>query len=174
MLHALRLNRKKMTFIVNSNFVDKMDYFVLAPCCVCKNLLSPHQDDFTTLVFKNKDGNETVKYVCVKCEIVFDESYKEIFCHVCGNLPNGPIYDLVINFENFTSRVVIVACSEKCKKISLKSSRKEEHLELNIKCVCGKIDKKQKKCGNCKSVYYCSRECQKNDWNNHKHKCIKH
>jgi hypothetical protein len=28
-----------------------------------------------------------------------------------------------------------------------------------------------KKCGNCKSVYYCSRECQRADWAKHKESC---
>jgi len=31
--------------------------------------------------------------------------------------------------------------------------------------------KKMRKCGNCKSVYYCSRECQKKDWSFHKGRC---
>lgn len=30
----------------------------------------------------------------------------------------------------------------------------------------------QKKCQRCKSCYYCSRECQKNDWKTHKKKCV--
>ena len=163
-----------MIFLLNLLRLKLNGLFSLASFCyVCKKLLTPHEDDLQE-GFKDRDSNEIVKYVCVKCEVIFDSLYKEIFCHVCCNLPNDSTYDLVINFKNFASRVVIVACSEKCKKESLKVSRKEEDLELNIKCVCGKIDKKMRKCGDCKSIYYCSKECQKSDWNNHKHKCIKH
>ena len=27
-------------------------------------------------------------------------------------------------------------------------------------------------CSNCKKAYYCSRECQREDWKSHKHYCI--
>jgi len=36
-------------------------------------------------------------------------------------------------------------------------------------CICGSVTKKH--CGKCKSKHYCSRECQKNDWINHKNDC---
>ena len=35
---------------------------------------------------------------------------------------------------------------------------------------CHKI-KKTNRCSNCKSVYYCSVQCQKNDWTSHKYAC---
>ncbi|MES1921737.1 hypothetical protein MHBO_003266 [Bonamia ostreae] len=36
---------------------------------------------------------------------------------------------------------------------------------------CKKNTEKLKKCGACKKVEYCSRECQKSDWENHKKIC---
>jgi hypothetical protein len=36
---------------------------------------------------------------------------------------------------------------------------------------CFKTGVKLQKCGNCNIVYYCSRECQKNDWKKHKPDC---
>ncbi|XP_065361632.1 zinc finger MYND domain-containing protein 10 homolog [Calliphora vicina] len=39
---------------------------------------------------------------------------------------------------------------------------------------CGKcLREAEKKCSNCKMVYYCSRQCQLDDWTKHKHNCIK-
>jgi len=37
--------------------------------------------------------------------------------------------------------------------------------------VCCKYLEKPKKCGKCKSRYYCSAECQKQDWTEHKKEC---
>jgi hypothetical protein len=33
--------------------------------------------------------------------------------------------------------------------------------------------KNLKECGNCHNVYYCSKDCQSEDWLNHKNKCLK-
>ena len=44
---------------------------------------------------------------------------------------------------------------------------------IMFKCCrnCHKIDCKLRTCKNCRYVLYCSRKCQKNDWNQHKLKC---
>ncbi|KAK6173572.1 hypothetical protein SNE40_016997 [Patella caerulea] len=39
---------------------------------------------------------------------------------------------------------------------------------------CQQIFDKMKRCVRCKSVYYCSRECQLKDWINHKDNCIEY
>jgi len=48
--------------------------------------------------------------------------------------------------------------------------KKLENLEKKSKCTgCNKVG--LKKCKSCKAVYYCSIECQKKDWKNHKVNC---
>ena len=43
---------------------------------------------------------------------------------------------------------------------------------MNAKCkVCGGKD--AKRCSNCFTVAYCSKDCQKNDWNSHMRACKK-
>ena len=50
-------------------------------------------------------------------------------------------------------------------------------VELYTCPACGKKEAKAgefKRCGGCKSVYYCGRKCQVQDWKaGHKHKCDK-
>ena len=36
---------------------------------------------------------------------------------------------------------------------------------------CSKVNIHLLKCGNCKSIYYCSKECQKSNWTDHKKIC---
>ncbi len=43
-------------------------------------------------------------------------------------------------------------------------------METNHKCLCGKTANNQ--CGNCNIERYCSRECQIEDWKNHKIQCF--
>lgn len=44
-------------------------------------------------------------------------------------------------------------------------------LRINICSYCGLVDNKVLQCKRCKQVYYCSRQCQKSDWLNHKQHC---
>lgn len=39
--------------------------------------------------------------------------------------------------------------------------------------LCGKENEKMYMCNECNNVLYCSADCQKKDWKNHKKKCIK-
>ena len=47
-------------------------------------------------------------------------------------------------------------------------------MKRNKRCdVCNgsKLNHKLFKCNRCKNRYYCSKQCQKNDWNDHRNKC---
>lgn len=47
-----------------------------------------------------------------------------------------------------------------------------DELEVKIRCMtCHIYGQKLKKCGRCRSVYYCSAECQKTNWKEHKKIC---
>ena len=52
---------------------------------------------------------------------------------------------------------------------------KESLFVYNLKdrfcACCGKVKKKMNKCGGCKTTHYCSTDCQKKDYKNHKNFC---
>eukprot|EP01084_Bolivina_argentea_P163157 283873_1 len=58
----------------------------------------------------------------------------------------------------------------------METLQKYDVLCNNRKCKNGKQTMKWYKCGQCKMVYYCSRHCQKKDWNrfNHRMLCNRH
>jgi hypothetical protein len=47
----------------------------------------------------------------------------------------------------------------------------EKKLE-KIECSFCKLITKTKRCGKCKTMRYCSIDCQKGDWDNHKEECF--
>ena len=51
---------------------------------------------------------------------------------------------------------------------------KKREVEIALTCAsCFKsLNGKGKKCTKCKSVYYCNKECQGNDWKRHKKECV--
>ena len=67
--------------------------------------------------------------------------------------------------------------SKDVNSVDLDDSTTSDTWKITIKYLCMNCDKgkydglKLSKCGGCKQVAYCSRECQKADWKNHKSSC---
>jgi hypothetical protein len=47
-----------------------------------------------------------------------------------------------------------------------------ENINKCNNCQITSSEKKLSKCSRCNKVYYCSRDCQKEDWNEHKKRCV--
>lgn len=63
------------------------------------------------------------------------------------------------------------AALEWLRQNALPQSALNSNIALMRACPCGKYGYVLSKCGGCKSIYYCSKECQINDWPQHKTKC---
>jgi hypothetical protein len=90
-------------------------------------------------------------------------------CVIC----NGPINDdfaFCFDLINQNATVIVLHCSERCKDATYQHHKLDP--TRGTRCgFCGDIEKKKKRCGGCKKVYYCSRECQSADWKVHKANC---
>ena len=58
------------------------------------------------------------------------------------------------------------------KKVDDANLDDEENQHLRVPCIKCNKNSTTKRCANCKSVYYCSRDCQKKDWSSHKRQCL--
>jgi len=58
------------------------------------------------------------------------------------------------------------------KKLDFVDFENEEDPYLRLPCMKCRKNSTTQRCANCKSVYYCSRECQKKDWKSHKKHCL--
>mmetsp|Transcript_12680 Transcript_12680/g.17706 ORF Transcript_12680/g.17706 Transcript_12680/m.17706 type:complete len:306 (-) Transcript_12680:1828-2745(-) len=77
--------------------------------------------------------------------------------------------------EDHVKKLAIESPIEEKAKEAEKKKKKSSNSNREIKCrSCRKRLplKQMKKCSRCRSVVYCSGECQKADWENHKSKCF--
>lgn len=49
---------------------------------------------------------------------------------------------------------------------------KFEYKELFMCDICGELKAHLKRCSQCKKKWYCSKKCQREDWNKHKKICL--
>lgn len=125
-----------------------------------------------------KHHNIYVHTDCLKSDkqILKNDEIMDIYCVICNESIKSPYTEYVnsIDFISLNHSTHHLNCSEKCLKKGRKNARQREELEVKIKCNnCQSMKDSMKKCGRCKRVYYCSIECQKNNWKDHKKDCVK-
>ena len=151
-------------------------------CKICnKRLRGPRKkkNNIVNLYLYYIKSVPAADYVCDddKCKNKFKSMLIGIGCYHCrkDTLKEGfrSIYE--VNFKD-QARYISPLCSDECYNkhlIEAKKLRKQEHKEHGKQCdACFTPTDKLFRCGNCKVIYYCSKECQVQHWNHcHKYEC---
>lgn len=104
---------------------------------------------------------QTYEEYMAYCNVCFSK-VKDLRIHECINCGvHGPLEAAV---DKYLFTMYIAKCSDSCEK---------KEIKLKECQTCGLPLMKAKKCGGCGSVMYCSIECQKKDWPEHKLTCGK-
>ena len=108
---------------------------------------------------------------------------KEICCRICCKRPEDNFNEsklTCIDLDNFSGKCntsgLILICSHECELELNKICRQAQRNGEPVRKVCASCRRKStngemNKCGKCKTIYYCSKECQVADWNKHKKYC---
>lgn len=106
---------------------------------------------------------------------------KTVCCLICNkhpedNFSDDRFWDDSALTENKNFHMTCILCSHACKikQFELYNQKRKEGGNITSGCTnCGKEGNSLQKCGSCKVVLYCSRECQIEHWKNgHKETCL--
>ena len=179
-----------MSKCINCNLNDRVDSCFCSSCSqkitsknVCHtcnetlNILNTITGTLSNILcFKDENTISKTMNICANCVDAdkFDNSIN-VYCNECGSRPVAK-YDLQIDFPYIGVTICYIMCSYKCNKIARRKYIKKAIPELMIHTQCNycKISEKgcsMKQCGRCKMIRYCSVECQKSDWKQHKKTC---
>ncbi len=118
-----------------------------------------------TEAFRDPSGQRVgIKYCCPSCAAKNEDGKKK--CFKCG--VGKPIGWLRIQPDIFTGKCICRKCNDEMKAVL-----EEQGGSLKYCANCNISAPNLKKCGRCKDIYYCSRECQVVNWTKHKPNCGK-
>lgn len=141
--------------------------YLLRTCSYCKDptsyaIFSPK--GVICLCKKCGTSNIQIIYNCVRCnrEALKNEEYKLINIEMDGT-----------PYELYVWSYCSLSCLSKDKRSlsDLLETKQIKSTTLLYCQRCGKGELKMKKCGGCRNAYYCSADCQREDWMSHKPIC---
>ncbi len=141
-------------------------------CSICCRKLISGKDYYTMVCFAI--GKKLLScFACPDCIFTFP-----LMIECCECFKPISSYDAIqcgCDFIYLKMSVVRYYCTNKCAVKYNRKMRKDSELELKTRCmtcdIYGQKEKKLKKCGICRRVYYCSVKCQRADWKEHKKVC---
>lgn len=158
-----------MPFVKIGNKITSLDNLSYR-CAECKINNSAK----TIVTVSRMDGGVKKPYMLCKMCMDCAENYLERRGGICAysdctkkaTLATRHVEEDYLNIDLF--------CSKQCKKLVATTYKNQNIQKPTTMCkVCLKTGKDVKRCGRCQRVYYCSRECQKSDWSEHKVDCLK-
>jgi hypothetical protein len=141
---------------------------IILPCSNCDTNLNFGKEDLIVFRF-SLDEKKRMFVICLPCLKI--AKIPEPDCYFCGKKGNGD-YNFHVDFINLNHRTTTACCSLECFKKAKDEAFSIEKLKMKKKCCgCQEIKEDMLRCGGCHMKFYCSKECQKKDWVNHKPFC---
>jgi hypothetical protein len=135
-------------------------------CIHLKTRFASPRDEIRTIVFKQR-GELGASLSCKDCKPHIPKG--ELECYQCNApIPDGGAAFMKISIRRHSWETM--CCSPAC-EVAL---RKVFWRKTGYPRVCGSCSKgseRMKKCSGCRTVWYCSSECQNADWKRHKADC---
>lgn len=137
-------------------------------CDGCEKRLVDGEDEYQLIVFK-RGGEKNARCYCDTCGLLFPR-YR-VQCYHCDSLIPDGTWPVPMKIElGGTGSTIVLCCSRVCNKAYTAVMREDG--DVNYRCrICQKTGETMKKCSQCKTARYCSTECQKADWKQHKPIC---
>lgn len=131
-----------------------------------------HALNYTNMTTKIKQ----LDHYCHDC-LIPEVFVPNMYCFHCRYKDIRPCWPLKTTIIKNKLSAYFLHCSLDCcnstKKFLKKRTKFDLDKQLNGVChTCKKTQPKMTMCGKCKYTNYCSRECQKLDWKEHKNICM--
>lgn len=147
---------QKLAAIDFSVLTKPVSQFLHEPCCVCKK---------TSAVKEIQSYNRKFS-ICAQCPDTNLIVTEKLNCWTCRNPIKSDYCHYEMTYEKLAFKFIF--CKSECMKIHKKEMTKNLD-KLSVCRVCN--TRTTQTCAGCKSIHYCSQQCQKKDWSSHKKTC---
>ena len=135
-----------------------------------KTCFNCHQRAVLSTFYKHKNEPMFVSS-CDTCKPYFTD----IQCFMCLKQIIVPVWCNTL-YDDASGGTRFSTCSLACTKLMAKKLRREfgqQGEKVEVLCnTCHVSKPSMQRCARCNTIYYCSKECQRQDWKEHKQECV--